>query len=308
MAPRTKRDPKPIERRPHGMPIPYNWGAKRGGIPYRPRDRKDGKPAQEDWGTVAKKFGVGVKELIYFNFMTDNPDEVNWYLHHYVGCKKVSPSGNNWMFSNDANPGVIYIPPADDEDIDFAPEDICVFMPGEAKKFMNRLFAISQGMSGNKGSRIKRLVQVILKAGYPGCRDLWYYNSMSISVYVDVRTDNAKRREMTKATGRAFPFDGDSGVYAQSGTFEQHRGKWRIHAVNDLFDTFTCDADWDANKMEDLLERIDEDMYNGWHALDMVDGIASTSGDAWGAEVEEFINHVKFLMKDDTNLYWALAP
>src|SRR5215467_14072099 len=100
---------KPIEKEPTGLRLPPFWHARNNyGIPYRPKD----KPVQEDWYSVARKFGVDVQELIFFNFMTHKPDEVNWYLHHYVGCDKVSPSGNNWMFSNSARPGIIYIPPA----------------------------------------------------------------------------------------------------------------------------------------------------------------------------------------------------
>ncbi len=81
---------EPIEQVPKGTPLPRFWHAKHNnGIPYRPGDLdKYGKPQQEDWGTVAAKFGVDVQDLIFFNFMTNNPDEVNWYLHHYVGCVK----------------------------------------------------------------------------------------------------------------------------------------------------------------------------------------------------------------------------
>jgi hypothetical protein len=303
MAPVTKRAPKPIERPPHfdGVPLPRNWGAMQGGGPYRPGDH----PVQEDWESVARKFGVGVKELIYFNFMTDDPDVVNWYLHHYVGCKKVSPSGNNWMFSNSANPGIIYIPPSD---IDFDPEEICAWAPSNAKTFMMRLSAIAQGMSGYKGERVKTLVQVMLKAGYPGCMDLWYYNDMAISVYVDWKTDPSKRREMTRATSQAFPFDGDSGVYGQFGSEERQRGKWRIHAMKNLFDEFAC-GDWDAAAMKDRLESIDEEMYKGWHEMDMVSAKSSQGGgSAFPQEVWDFIHHVSLLSKDDTHLYSAFAP
>jgi hypothetical protein len=136
--------------------LPRDWALHNYGIPYRPGD----KPVQEDWESVARKFGVGVKELIYFNFLTDEPDEVNWYLRHYTGCNKVSPSGNNWMFSNSAKPGIIYIPPADDISIDYEPEQVCVWMQTDVKKFMMRLVATSQMMSGNKGQRIKKLVRV----------------------------------------------------------------------------------------------------------------------------------------------------
>ena len=79
--------------------------------------------------------------------------------------RQSQPKRHNWMFSNQANPGIIYIPPADDEDIDFKPEETCVWMPDDIQAFMDRLFAISQGMSGNKGQRIKKLVQLIMAAG-----------------------------------------------------------------------------------------------------------------------------------------------
>ena len=63
----------------------------------------------EDWKTVANDFNVNVHYLIYFNFQTNNPDIVNWYLRNYVGCKR-SRDGLNWAFSPEATPGVIYIP------------------------------------------------------------------------------------------------------------------------------------------------------------------------------------------------------
>ena len=74
-----------------------------GGYPYPILNEKD-------WGAVAARFLVDAKALIYFNFRTNNTDEVNWYLSHKVGCNKPTPDGFNWMFSPSARPGVIYIP------------------------------------------------------------------------------------------------------------------------------------------------------------------------------------------------------
>ena len=77
--------PKPVERRPKDLVLPRGWHALNNyGIPYRPRD----KPVQEDWHTVARKFGVDVKDLIFFSFLTNDPDEVNWYLHHHPGYRR----------------------------------------------------------------------------------------------------------------------------------------------------------------------------------------------------------------------------
>ena len=188
---------KPIERHPT-MPVPRNWGALQQGIPYRPRDD----PKQEDRELVVRKFAVGVKELIYFNFMTDNPDEVNWYLRRHVGCEKISPSGNNWMFSRRATPGYIYIPPADDQAFTYDPEPICSWSPKLEEAFIRRLHAIAQGMPGNKGHRIKRLMQVITNAGYPGWKGLWYYNDMVMKAFVDWKpTPDYARSPFNQPTG-----------------------------------------------------------------------------------------------------------
>ncbi len=75
-----------------------------GGLPYRVRDN-------DSWKTLARRFHVDVKELIEFNFHTSEPGVVNWYLHWKVGCVKPTRDGFNWMFSDDADPGIIYFPP-----------------------------------------------------------------------------------------------------------------------------------------------------------------------------------------------------
>jgi hypothetical protein len=51
------------------------------------------------------------QDLIYANFQTLVPAEVNWYLRHYIGCNRPTHDGNNWMFSSSASPGIIQIPP-----------------------------------------------------------------------------------------------------------------------------------------------------------------------------------------------------
>jgi hypothetical protein len=297
MAPRA-----PIERRPP-VTLPRGWHALQNfGIPYRPRD----KPDQEDWASVARKFDVDVKELIFFNFFTTDPDEVNWYLHHHVGCDKPSPSGNNWMFSNSATPGIIYIPPADDISIDFEAIDTCTWLTKDANEFIKRLSVVAKMVDGEQGKRVKKMVEIIARAGYPAARELWYYNTMVVKVYIDWTVGNAKRREMRSGTGGVYPFDGLSGVYGQQGTQEQHRGYWRIHAVNDLFNDFGC-GQWDANAMKDRLIRIDQDMYKGWYEMTIIDFKTHQGGGAsYDVEIEHFVNHVTHLSKDKNHLYSML--
>jgi hypothetical protein len=65
----------------------------------------------ENWASVAAQYNVNVKDLIYFNFHTNVPEEVNWYLRRNTGCNVSKDGGRNWAFSSSADPGLIYIPP-----------------------------------------------------------------------------------------------------------------------------------------------------------------------------------------------------
>lgn len=65
----------------------------------------------DTWESVANANGISATALVHFNCGTTNSAEVNWYLHHKVGCTKPTHDGKNWMFSSDASPGVIHIPP-----------------------------------------------------------------------------------------------------------------------------------------------------------------------------------------------------
>jgi hypothetical protein len=65
----------------------------------------------EDWHTLAQQYGFLEITLMEYNFGTHEPAEVNWYLREYVGCVLQDERRNNWKFSNDAKPGIIYIPP-----------------------------------------------------------------------------------------------------------------------------------------------------------------------------------------------------
>jgi hypothetical protein len=292
---------KPIEKCPNS-PISRDLPAVLGGRPYHVHDRlPSGVPDQEDWYTVAKKFHVDVTYLIYFNFLTDDSAEVNWYLRHYVGCVKVSPSGNNWMFSNEARPGIIYIPPPDT--LDISGEDVCVWGPDSQTKLLKKLHAVSL----TKPQRAQRLVNVIVSAGYPDCLNLWYYNGMVVEVYVDWRTNNAKRREMTKDTNGAFPFDGNSGIYSQLGWWEINRGRWRVHPMKAVFDD-ACRA-WDHSALDDFLSWFDADIARGWDAMRAAQGkMITRMGTVFGPMVEPFIESVRRLSLDPGNLYSAFPP
>lgn len=91
-----------IEHMPR-HPLPQNFRPK-DGRPYRVKNG-------ESWTSIANSAHIDVWKLIEFNFRTRNPDEVNWYLRRNVGCRRTTADGRNYIFSSDASPGVVYLPP-----------------------------------------------------------------------------------------------------------------------------------------------------------------------------------------------------
>jgi hypothetical protein len=83
-------------------PIPKNFRPPQSNV-YRVRDG-------DSWAKVARRHAMSDSDLIQFNFNTSDPQEVNWYLKHYVGCNKQTRDGKNFMFSATASPGIIYVP------------------------------------------------------------------------------------------------------------------------------------------------------------------------------------------------------
>ena len=69
----------------------------------------------EDWHRVAKRYNTPVDELIYSNFKTNVPREINWYLREYIRCDLPTADRKNWRFSTSARfgggprPGVVYV-------------------------------------------------------------------------------------------------------------------------------------------------------------------------------------------------------
>lgn len=63
----------------------------------------------DNWWNLAEGHRVRPWEIIEANFETTVPEEVNWYLQEYVGCKKLGPRGRNFRFEG-ASPGRILMP------------------------------------------------------------------------------------------------------------------------------------------------------------------------------------------------------
>jgi len=104
----------PIVKEPKPLPSPLDY-VPDSSVPYTVSSK-------DSWDVLAlrpdmQNAGVSAYDLCYFNFKTRHPAEINWYLHHKVGCRHVTRDGLNYMFSNAdkhaqncPSPGIVYLP------------------------------------------------------------------------------------------------------------------------------------------------------------------------------------------------------
>lgn len=84
-------------------PLPENF-VPASSVPYWVRD-------DDNWWKVAARFGLDVKYLIWFNFRTNCPEEVNWYLRERTGCTNTTADGKNYVFRGaDDTKRVLHVP------------------------------------------------------------------------------------------------------------------------------------------------------------------------------------------------------
>jgi hypothetical protein len=240
----------------------------------------------EDWASVAQQYNVNVKDLIYFNFHTNVPEEVNWYLRRNTGCNVSKDGGRNWAFSSSADPGIVYIPPS--EVIDMEPEDV----PVDTRTIMDRLREIAKTIPGNEGIRIREMLDIAAKVGSPADEQLWFYNGQAVFKYIQLRTTNSERQEMTKDTNGQFPFDGDAGV---------NFGNWKITPFRDILVLDATNRQSDSD-LKTWLLWLDGQIHTSW--ADMV-RIHDVGGDTTEGLVAEFLDHVHELAENQTHLYYV---
>ena len=62
----------------------------------------------ETLGSIADEYGIRWLDLALYNFHTVKPEEINWYLRHFVGCRR--NNGKWYIFSLTDKPGMLLVP------------------------------------------------------------------------------------------------------------------------------------------------------------------------------------------------------
>ncbi len=102
--PRSLLDPS-CEKAPTSPDLQY---APPESVPYKVS-------ARDSWWTLAERPEVkaaklSALDLCVYNFRTRNAAEINWYLRNKVGCTQATVDKKNYKFSEDAAPGIVYLP------------------------------------------------------------------------------------------------------------------------------------------------------------------------------------------------------
>lgn len=100
-------DFKPMWRKPPMSRMVKSWP------PVKYIDKKYARDCTSFWSLANACDRKNPWDIIIYNFNTEEPKEVNWYLHHAVGCWTSSDSRNfafDYARTADSKDGLIYIP------------------------------------------------------------------------------------------------------------------------------------------------------------------------------------------------------
>lgn len=130
----------PTMKRPR-RPVPRNFGNRN--LAQKPKAHfvRDG----DSWRSFAVAYQMDPVTIQHFNFATADREELNWYLHEYVGCRKASQDDKTFVFSSDDTNnghGMIMIPQLQigSAKIDGPPEvQKSWYLPKSDRKGMSRL-------------------------------------------------------------------------------------------------------------------------------------------------------------------------
>ena len=183
--------------------------------------------------------------------------------------------------------------------VDFDPDSPLVIDPTETQRKAMAMALLHgspacQDVPGFAGKRICEMVNIAERVKYPDNWNLWYYERSVVDDYVNWRTGNARRREMTRATGGKVPFDGEAGY---------PHGNWRIYPFREAATNAFQQKDFDSRKAAVLqtLGRAEDEMRRTF--VDILKMFSIDAASLFGPLVEEFRKHLINLQDTANSLY-----
>jgi hypothetical protein len=148
---------------------------------------------------------------------------------------------------------------------------------------LGRLVEVSKKMSGS----IQKAMAIAEKAGDPGYKQLWYYNSHAVFQFVKYDQKDSVREEMIKAGGGKLPFTGTT---------------WVVYPFQKNL-SLHCPPGCEDKNLTTFLRSLDDDIRTSLDPMFKAQGTEVKS--AFGDKVDDFIKHVGKLGGDKSHLYSA---
>ena len=181
-------------------------------------------------------------------------------------------------------------------EIKFSPDKVS----GDPSKLMATVLRcavlVSADISGKAGERIRKMVGIANRIGYPRNLQLWYYNPQPMVRYFNWRTDNKTRAVMTSDTGGRMPFDG----YA-------HPEHWRVNPFQTMAARYgTTDTGPCAPEIRQYLLVMHDQIEMSFANIQrQIDSTALGGGTLHKGAPEAFLKHLHELRGTPDHLYSA---
>jgi|GEM_PF-6583142 len=179
----------------------------------------------------------------------------------------------------------------------FPPEEIT----GDPEKLVTRVIECAaqaaDGIPGKDGERIRRMISIAVRAGYPRNLQLWYYNRYMITKYFDRQNTGDKTRAlMTSNTKGKMPFDGYFGT-----------ASWRIYPFQELVEKYKAAAmsPCDPGIRVELLYMHNQIQMSIDDLVKLIGSLALGGGSMYQGGPSAFIDHLNELVGTPDHLYSA---
>jgi hypothetical protein len=174
---------------------------------------------------------------------------------------------------------------------------------------------------GDRAQRIRGMLKIADRLGYPQNWDLWYYAQPAVYEYVRWESaqpneenlgPRSRRGRMASQTGGKLPFDGDSGLLHMP---------WRVYLFRDAAKLCAGKSPFDVDAiMSQQLKCAEGQIQMTFEAIEKEIGrtssyrslnssnISRRSAESLGPLALSFLQHLNALTKDQDSLYSVFRP
>ena len=248
---------------------------------------------RSDGGRIARGLvrASGDLEKIHHFFLEQNtPDNMPVHLDVLFWRRKDSKAANRWVMNLRFAPAIVTETEGEVIELDENSQE--KIRKHRIDEFIDRAIVLAEDLPGPQGKRIRALLEIADAMPARDVARMWYYAPNAVKHFVDFRTHDKTRLQMTKGTNHKMPFDG----------YAYPTGSWRNYPFSIVARHYS--ADWTDNRVVGKLVGIDKGIYESRNAIVREQAKSSLGGGtAYTQFVQEFVKHVAKLEVTRNHVY-----